>query len=623
MVLLFESIPTWKKKEKDNLTLLVSRLSSTIDLRLEISQKKAKSQILKNGLNFKNSLLSSIPDLLFVHDKDGNYLEVMGGNVKDLLLSPNEFIGKNVREIQPEDRSNYFFESIRNIENGKVPDPLQYTLETKNGLQVYEARITLFSDDKVIVLVRNITQKSLAEMELKKTRELLEISSSLAKIGAWDFNLLDNTLEWSKTTKTIHEVEDDFVPTLEKAISYYANKEEQKRVSNLVEYAISSGRTFDEEFQIITEKGNPKWVRSLGQAAYENNTCVRIFGTIQDITEKKEAQISKELSEMEYKKLFDFMGQGIVYQSADGKIIKANKAASKILGLSMDELLGRTSTDPRWRAILEDGKPFPGELHPAMRSLKTGKPLKNQIMGVFHPGKNNPTWIMIDSEPEFKNNGKKPFRVLTSFFDITELKKTRLKIEESQANLRAIINSSSEGIFAVDQHLKVNFWNKAAKKQFKILYKSNIEEGKDLLELIPEEQKGFWKKKFEQALLGNESQFNEFSEEKNYNLDFTLNPIKMGDKVLGVAAFVTDMHAIRQYIKTIETQNIALKEIGFIQSHIVRAPVARIMGLVMLLEEGEIEELNTPEILQEIINSCKELDETIREISAKTYHTAQ
>ncbi|PRY88021.1 PAS domain S-box protein [Mongoliibacter ruber] len=621
--LLFKENPKFNDQTKNALILLAQQLGNTLNLRHDIVKKKAKNAILTSGLKFRNSILTSIPDLIFIQDKEGNYLEVLGGNEDDLMLNPSEFLGRNIIEIQNEARVMYFFDAIEKIANGIEPQPLHYTLETQKGLQEYEIRISLFGNDKVISLVRNITQKAIAERELRKTRELLEISSSLAQIGAWGFNLIDKTIEWSKTTKAIHELEEDFTPTIEDAFSLYFTKNSQEKINELLQYAISSGRPFDDEFEINTAKGNKKWVRVLGQAEYENNTCMRIYGTFQDITEKKEAQLSKEASDMEYKKLFDVMAQGIVYQAKEGHIIKANNAASKILGLSMDEIVGRTSMDPRWRAILEDGSPFPGELHPAMVALKTGKPVKNQIMGVFHPGKNIPKWIIIDSEPEFRNNEKKPFRVLNSFTDITELKKTRLKIEESQANLKAIIDSSSEGIWAVDKKLSLNFSNKVSKEQIRMMYGSKLNDGKNIIDLLPEIQKAVWQKRYDQALQGKSIKFTEMSAEKNYNFDITMNPIKMREKVLGVAVFANDMMEIRKYINTIEDQNKALKEIGFIQSHIVRAPVARIMGLVMLLEEPDFDEMNTLDILREIVNSCKELDLTIREISAKTYNSSR
>ncbi|MBT7080934.1 MAG: response regulator, partial [Chloroflexi bacterium] len=70
-------------------------------------------------------------------------------------------------------------------------------------------------------------------------------------------------------------------------------------------------------------------------------------------------------SEEKYRTLSETMAQGVVYQDRDGAIIYANPAAEQILGLTIDQMHGRTSTDPLWRAIKEDGSDFPGGEHPA------------------------------------------------------------------------------------------------------------------------------------------------------------------------------------------------------------------------------------------------------------------
>jgi PAS domain S-box-containing protein len=82
---------------------------------------------------------------------------------------------------------------------------------------------------------------------------------------------------------------------------------------------------------------------------------------------------------------------------------------------------------------------------------------------------------------------------------------------------------------------------------------------------------------------------------------------------------VNDITEKVNYIETIETQNRTFKEIAWIQSHLVRAPLARLMGLVNLLESETIE--NNPEIvglLEHIKSSANELDSIIRDISKKS-----
>jgi PAS domain S-box-containing protein len=129
--------------------------------------------------------------------------------------------------------------------------------------------------------------------------------------------------------------------------------------------------------------------------------------------------------------LFQTMSLGVVYQNEYGKIIQANPAAEKILGLTLDEMMGRTSSDPRWRSIREDGSDFPGEEHPAMVALKTKKKVRNVVMGVYDPKKDANRWINVNAIPQFKDKDKEPYQVYTTFDDITERKNAEKLVEQS------------------------------------------------------------------------------------------------------------------------------------------------------------------------------------------------
>ncbi|MBK9966725.1 MAG: PAS domain S-box protein [Holophagales bacterium] len=78
---------------------------------------------------------------------------------------------------------------------------------------------------------------------------------------------------------------------------------------------------------------------------------------------------------------FEALPEGVVLHLASGEIVICNPAAERILGLTRSQMAGRTSLDPSWQAIREDGSPFPGETHPAMVTLRTGEPLRDVVMG--------------------------------------------------------------------------------------------------------------------------------------------------------------------------------------------------------------------------------------------------
>ncbi|MEN9306947.1 MAG: hypothetical protein RL173_879 [Fibrobacterota bacterium] len=134
--------------------------------------------------------------------------------------------------------------------------------------------------------------------------------------------------------------------------------------------------------------------------------------------------------------LFTAMSEGVVLQGKSGEIIECNKAAVAILGLNRDELMGRTSMDPCWRSIHEDGTPFHGEDHPAMRSLATGEPMHDVLMGVHKPS-GELTWIKINTELIRESSNGANSAVVVTFRDVTasrqadqELHRINLDLEE-------------------------------------------------------------------------------------------------------------------------------------------------------------------------------------------------
>lgn len=160
-------------------------------------------------------------------------------------------------------------------------------------------------------------------------------------------------------------------------------------------------------------------------------------------------QMNKKLRESEerYRTLFETMTQGVVHQNAAGQITAANPAAERILGLTLDQMQGRTSMDSRWLSIKENGEPFPGDEHPAMVALRTGDKVKDVIMGVNDAKSHDTRWITIDAVPLFKPGEKKPYQVYTVFSDITERKHAQDALRSSEMRFRSLIDSLTMIVF--------------------------------------------------------------------------------------------------------------------------------------------------------------------------------
>jgi len=152
-------------------------------------------------------------------------------------------------------------------------------------------------------------------------------------------------------------------------------------------------------------------------------------------------------SEERYGSVVAALAEGIVFMDADGGLQASNVSAERILGLTGEQIAGRTTFDPRWQAIHENGSPFPGETHPIVMTLRTGKPYANVIMGVHKPS-GELTWISINSQPLFRRGVRKPYAAVASFFDITERKRAEDALRATQARLRDVLASSTAVVYA-------------------------------------------------------------------------------------------------------------------------------------------------------------------------------
>ncbi|MFZ5587392.1 MAG: PAS domain S-box protein [Thermodesulfobacteriota bacterium] len=175
-----------------------------------------------------------------------------------------------------------------------------------------------------------------------------------------------------------------------------------------------------------------------------------VFILSMDITAREKARRELQESERKYRTLFNSMAQGGVYQDREGAIIDANPAAEVILGLTLDQMRGRTSLDPRWRSIREDGSEYPGYEHPSMLALMSGETVKDRVMGVYNPRDNATRWIKVTAVPQYDQDGQAPARVFTTFEDITELKLIEKSLRASEQKFRTLFNSAGDAIFILD-----------------------------------------------------------------------------------------------------------------------------------------------------------------------------
>ena len=153
------------------------------------------------------------------------------------------------------------------------------------GSSVWPLRLAIFTICGLLCLAFLVFLKMLNRQ--LQNEKMLVTMSSLAKIGAWSFNLETQQVYWSDMTKEIFKYPLDEQPDWPTNLNYFKAGESRDTVQRLIERAIKYGESYEVELEVINSLNQSVWVLVHGEAEIRNGRCVRIFGSLQDIHTRK------------------------------------------------------------------------------------------------------------------------------------------------------------------------------------------------------------------------------------------------------------------------------------------------------------------------------------------------
>ena len=272
----------------------------------------------------------------------------------------------------------------------------------------------------------DITEVKRAQEALSESEAFLDRAGRIAGVGGWRVDLRTGSLLWSLETRRIHEVADDFVPELDKAIDFYG-PQARPVIEAAVQHGIATGTGWDLELPLVTAKGRAIWVRAVGEVEFEDGKPVMLVGAFQDITERRVREQELHLLESSIARISD----GVLITTANElsepgpKIVFVNPALERISGYSASEMLGRT---PR---ILQGPNSDPAALARIRQALQLGEAVTEELLNYSKEGA--PYWIAITISPVLSPTGK-----LTHFVsverDVTERRQKDSELRDALAN---------------------------------------------------------------------------------------------------------------------------------------------------------------------------------------------
>ncbi|WP_394974603.1 PAS domain S-box protein [uncultured Croceitalea sp.] len=394
--------------------------------------------MIESGSNIDVSIISFLPYPVALLDYNNCFIECSDAWTIQFNKKKSVLLGKNIFDTIPLLKTK-FEESLISKNNKKTltgdADEVIFSNGFTKWLKWKVQHISISNVDYKFISIEDITIQ-------KKREELITKAKRVARIGYWEVNLNDNSVLWSDITREIHETATDYQPTLEEGINFYKEGKYRDLISELVTIAINEGKPWDTELIIVTAKGNEVWVKTKGEAERVNGKPVRIFGTFQDIDEKKRAELKfNEASErlaLATKEAKIGIWQ---YNVLENELIWDDNMFS-LYGIKKEDFSG--AVDAWERSIHPDDKEQ-GKKDLAMAI--SGEKEFDTTFRIIKPN-GNIFHIKAFATVERDNKGN-PLKMLGTNWDITDLKTTRLQLQRSEESFVGAFENSSIGMALV------------------------------------------------------------------------------------------------------------------------------------------------------------------------------
>ncbi|EMA59592.1 PAS domain-containing protein [Halorubrum lipolyticum] len=258
----------------------------------DVSEHVKDKQELESQQEFIDESLGALQDVYYGVTEDGE-LRRWNDRIPDVSgYAAEELDGIDVTEFFGAEDGDRIRETIEEaVETGS--SSVRANVITADGERVpYEfrkARLTVPNQEGIAVVGvgRDVSEQVARERELERIRDFFTEAEQLGNLGAWEFDA-DGSLVWTAGTRRIHGVDDEFDPTMEKALEFF-HPEDRSTIEQAVEAALENGESYEEELRLITAQGDQRWVRTRSKAiADDERRTVR--GFMQDITEQKERE---------------------------------------------------------------------------------------------------------------------------------------------------------------------------------------------------------------------------------------------------------------------------------------------------------------------------------------------
>jgi len=472
--------------------------------------------------------------------------------------------------------------------------------------------------EKATAILKIILENRQHIERVKEATMMMEQAQKIAGFGNWSWTLKTNEITWSKSLFSMYGISEDPLTKTHDDYLKLVHKDDVKRVSTYLAEAIRRTSEINFETRIVRTDGQIRhhktWAKLLID---EYGKPHKLIGACLDITQSRQIQEKLQLSESRLRSLVDSQTNYVIRTNLDGNYTYYNNKYRDDFGWLHPEgsLIGRDS----------------------MQSVLTHH--HKRVYDTAERCRMNPNKVYAVELDKYKRDGRTKstiwhFMCLTDLsgnpaeiqcigIDNTERKRAEDELKASHKRYRELFHLSPQPMWVYElDTLKFLDVNEAAIRHYGYSKKEFL--AMDLTSIRPKEEVPSFldaveRLKDESGLIHHGIFKHKKKNGDSIYVDMRSNVINYNDKITYLA-LANDITERLHYVSAIEDQNKRFKAIAWMQSHVMRAPVARIMSLIDLISNHQNTETEREELLNYILQSAHELDKIVKDISEQTRH---
>ncbi len=310
-----------------------------------INERKKAEETLRESENQLRTIVEGTHALLANVDANGYFTYVNDATVRATgYARSEELIGKSyLHFIHPEDRQRVLDTFINQV-NTHQPSVMQEfrIIDTEGKIKWFSFLSTLMIKDGQFVgqsgVAQDVTERKLAEDALRKGQKMLARTENIAHLGSWEWEIANDKVTWSEELFRIFQLDpNDKAPSWAEHSKLY-HAEDFKKLRKFVEAAVTNGTPYELELRALRKDGEARIFQARGFAEMgSNGKPVRLFGSLHDITESKQAEAALLKSEAKFRFITEKMSDIVWTIDRDFQTTYVSPSVERILGYTPAE----------------------------------------------------------------------------------------------------------------------------------------------------------------------------------------------------------------------------------------------------------------------------------------------